>query len=138
MKDGDVLLYLDCGCELDVNKSSKIQAMLKLVERELLIGTIFSPLHDDISWTKYDLIDRIKAPIDTLKTPQRQTGAILFLVCSKTRQLVNEWLDFCNDYHNFDDSPSVLPNASTFVEHRHDQSVFSLLTKNIIYSVNIV
>ena len=33
MKDGDVLLYLDCGCELDVNKSSKIQSMLKLVER---------------------------------------------------------------------------------------------------------
>ena len=129
MKDGDVLLYLDCGCELDVNKHSKIQSALKLVERELLMGTICSPQHDDESWTKYDVIECIKAPIDTLKTPQRQAGALIFLVCPKTRRLVNEWYELCCDYHNIDDSPSVLANAPNFVEHRHDQSVFSLLTK---------
>ena len=41
----------------------------------------------------------------------------------------------CKNNHGYnlqflvDDSPSVLANAPNFVEHRHDQSVFSLLTK---------
>lgn len=129
MKDGDVLLYLDCGCELDVNKRIKLQTMLTLVERELFIDTIFSPLHDDESWTKYDLIDRMKLPMDTLKTPQRQAGALLVSICPKTRNLIDEWYELCCDYRNIDDSLSILPNAPTFVEHRHDQSVLSLLCK---------
>lgn len=29
--------------------------------------------------------------------------------------------------HLVDDSPSLLPNAHGFKEHRHDQSIFSLL-----------
>ena len=33
------------------------------------------------------------------------------------------------NYHFIDDSPSIYINFSCFVEHRHDQSIFSLLTK---------
>jgi hypothetical protein len=139
MKDGDILLYMDCGCELDIEKSSRIQEKITLVKHELLIGTIFSPHHTDASWTKRDVIDRIRLPMNLLSTPQRQAGALLFLVCPRTRILVHEWYALCCDYHNIDDSPSILPNAPTFVEHRHDQSVFSLLSKkhNLVSSYSL-
>jgi hypothetical protein len=127
MKDGDVLLYLDCGCEMDSRKSPLLRQMIKMVETESLIGTYTG--HDDTRYTKYDLINLITPPMNTMTHAQHQAGALLWLVCPKTRKLVNEWYDLCCDYHNIDDSPSILPNPINFIEHRHDQSVFSLLTK---------
>ena len=64
-----------------------------------------------------------------LNTEQRQAGALLFKICNKTRDLVNQWYELCCDYHNIDDSPSITKNLDCFKEHRHDQSIFSLLTK---------
>jgi hypothetical protein len=64
-----------------------------------------------------------------LDTDQRQGGANLFLVCKETRLLVNEWYEISSYYHNIDDSASVMRNFNCFIEHRHDQSIFSLLTK---------
>ena len=46
-------------------------------------------------------------------------------------KLVSEWynLMISQNYHLIDDSPSIISNDITFVEHRHDQSCFSLLMK---------
>ena len=35
-----------------------------------------------------------------------------------------------SDYHFSTDSPSVRANDRSFVEHRHDQSIFSVLAKS--------
>jgi hypothetical protein len=127
LKDGDVLLYMDCGCELDAAKRHRLHATMKLVETELLMGTCTG--HDDQTYTKRDLVECIQPPLDCLSTVQHQAGVLLWYVCPKTRQLVDEWYTLCCDYRNIDDSPSLSPNVANFVEHRHDQSVFSLLTK---------
>lgn len=60
---------------------------------------------------------------------QHQATTNMFLVSDKTLNLVNEWYDLACDYHNIDDSPSVAENTEFFKEHRHDQFIFSLLTK---------
>jgi hypothetical protein len=52
--------------------------------------------------------------------------AFLYL---NSKELVSEWYTLSCDYHNIDDTPSILPNLENFKEHRHDQSIFSLLTK---------
>jgi len=52
-------------------------------------------------------------------------------MCKDTRDLVNEWYNLSCDYHLIDDSSSVAQNFDCFKEHRHDQSILSLLTKNI-------
>ena len=40
------------------------------------------------------------------------------------------------NYHFIDDSPSILKNDNSFSEHRHDQSIFSLLIKSNKYKLN--
>ena len=64
-----------------------------------------------------------------MDTLQRQGGTNLFLVCKETLHLVNEWYKLACDYHILDDSPSIAKNSRHFKDHRHDQSIFSLLTK---------
>ena len=66
----------------------------------------------------------------------------MFLICPETRKLVNEWYDLCCDYENIDESKdnSSEPTITNvrFHQHRHDQSIFSLLTKKYnIYSYGI-
>ena len=137
LKDGDVLLYMDCGCELIPEKRQRLQGEMNHVETELLMGTYTG--HDDQIHTKHDLVDRIQPPPDSLSAQQHQAGVLLWYVCPKTRQLVDEWYELCCDYRNIDDSPSLSPNAPHFIDHRHDQAVFSLLTKkHALFSKHVV
>jgi hypothetical protein len=127
MSDGDILLYLDCGCELDCKKKDALLKFFDDVKTEKIIG---SSTRIERDWNKMDLIVKLDMSNNTcLDTSQNQAGALLFLVCSETRKLLDEWYTLACDYHNIDDSPSVLPNFKCFKEHRHDQSIFSLLTK---------
>lgn len=128
MADGDVLLYLDCGCEIDVRKTDQLREYLtEYVNEAPVIGSITFP---ERAWTKQDLIDHIGVKdVADLESPQCQAGALLFRVCEDTRRLVKEWYTIGCNYECIDDSPSNAPNCPEFQEHRHDQSIFSLLVK---------
>ena len=128
MADGDILLYLDCGCELTPDCKNKLLECIDTVKTDKIVGT--STYSAERNWNKLDLINKLDMnKNEYLDTDQRQAGAVLFLVCKETRLLVNEWYEISGDYHNIDDSVSITPNFECFIEHRHDQYVFSLLTK---------
>ena len=64
-------------------------------------------------------------------SPQYQSGVIFIRKEPKTVALVKAWLDmYYENFYLVDDTPSQSPNEERFVEHRHDQSVFSLLLKS--------
>jgi len=130
LQDGDILMYLDCGCEIEISKKRILQKYLELVKTEKFIGTMADIDYKEKQWTKMDLIVKLDMHDEKYLIPtQHQGGTNLFLVCDKTRELVNTWYELCCDYHNIDDSPSIHQNLPEFFEHRHDQSVFSLLIK---------
>ncbi len=137
LNDGDILLYLDCGCEISNNKKNKMINYINII-KDVYIITSFTFIEKD--WNKMDLILYLNAnSTEILETPQRQAGAILLYVCDKTRKLVNEWYDTACNYNLIDDSISNAKNYTGFKEHRHDQAIFSLLTKkyNIKNTYNI-
>jgi hypothetical protein len=127
MQDGDKLIYLDAGCEIDLNKKNSLLQHLTYVEEDYLIG---SSTCFEREFCKIDLILKLDM-LDPkyLETYQRQGGAVIYLVCPKTRDFINQWYDLCCDYHLLDDSPSQHNNLPGFQEHRHDQAIFSLLSK---------
>jgi len=132
MKQGDKLLYLDCGCEIDIYEKNDIVYFLKLINSEYIIGSVY-PIMEK-KHNKMDLILKLDMLDEKyLISNQHQACAILFLICDKTINIVNEWYDLACCYHNIDDTPSITPNLDCFIEHRHDQSIFSILTKK--YSI---
>ncbi len=46
-----------------------------------------------------------------------------------TRSIIDFWYNIGCNYHMIDDSPSIKENYNNFIEHRHDQAIFSLLLK---------
>jgi len=133
MKDGDILLYLDCGCEIDVKKKTNLETCFEQVKKDKIVGTMCGNEksgHLEKDWTKMDLILKLNANESKyVDTVQRQGGTNMFYVCNETRKMIDEWYEISSIYHLLDDSKSINKNYPTFREHRHDQSIFSLLTK---------
>ena len=79
-------------------------------------------------WTKRDLLEKLGMS----DTTSGQLMATSFIIRNtpETHTLVRQWRDLCEQYALIDDEPSVAgPEANGFREHRHDQSVWSLLRK---------
>lgn len=140
MNDDDILLYLDSGCELNYRAKNKFMEYVELTKTKKIIGT--SAGSNDCNYTKMDLIKYLNMQNDVslLQLPHMQACALLILKCKETVDLCNEYYDIgSNNYHFIDDTPSIEPNFSIFREHRHDQSIFSLLVKKhklINYDLN--
>ena len=138
LEDGDILLYLDCGCELDIREKEHLHYYMEAVKKEKLIGCDTYCMEQ--MWNKQDLMDTLNMNENKhMLSSQREAGALLILVCEETRDLVNQWYELGCTYHNIDDSPSISSNFIGFKEHRHDQSIFSLLAKkyNLVSAINL-
>lgn len=133
MDDGDVLLYLDMGCHLNSRGKEKLLAYWKEV-RQNESGFLVTQLEverKECFWTKGDLLDhfQMRGRAD-MHSSQYQGGVIFIRKEPQTIALVQSWLDlYYEDFHLVDDTPSRSPNEAGFVQHRHDQSVLSLLLK---------
>lgn len=131
--EGDILLYLDAGCEVDIRKKHIMKQFFDYINDNLIIT---SPNWPEYMWNKMDLIEHLQMNNKKhLDSWQHQGGVIMFLKCSKTMKLVNEWYNTACKYNLLDDTPSKIPNLPGFVEHRHDQSIFSLLVKKNNFNI---
>jgi len=128
LNQGDILLYLDAGCEVNIQKKNKIKNLFQIVKKDYIIGTTTRYLEK--CWTKRDIFVELNCDNEKYwNSNQRQGGVNMFLKCNKTMKLIEEWVYYSSKYNLIDNSPSKNKNLNGFVENRNDQSIFSLLTK---------
>lgn len=90
------------------------------------------PTWPDREWTKGDLFDHfgVRDNSEITDTPTVQAGLLFVRKSAVAEKILRQWLDvYYYDFHLADDSPSRSPNLEGFREHRHDQSIFSILAK---------
>ena len=132
MDDGDILIYADSGCSL-INTPAALKRLnqyITLCNRLENANISFQMCFPEKKYTKMDLFHRLDVNNnDMLNSGQLVGGIFILRKCLKTVNLINEYYQLSQDYHLIDDSPSIIPNNSEFIDHRHDQSLFSLLRK---------
>jgi len=128
MNDGDLLMYLDSGCEIDVRKKDELALYLEHVNANGIWGNNVQ-LSNDITYTKRDLSILFDLPDEVLKLGHIQAGVLILKKDQRIVDLVSEWYSICESYRLINDDPSIIENFPTFVDHRHDQSVFNLVLK---------
>jgi hypothetical protein len=128
MPEGGTLVYIDAGCEINGNARKRF-AEYVAPARESPTGMIAFRLPlEERRYTKGDVFEALDAW--HLKDTLQLVGGVLVMQSSDaSRSLVGEWLARAETYHLISDAPSIVPNAADFVVHRHDQSLFSLLSK---------
>ena len=130
IKDGDILVYADTGCHLKKEYIDKMKNYIEYAEKYDIVA--FELSIPDKFYTKSDLFNYFNVLNNKEITDTNTRCATSFVIkkTDKTIRFVNEWLKIF--YYNFnlaDDTPSVIKNLDGFVEHRHDQSIFSILSK---------
>lgn len=128
--EGDYLVYIDSGA-VYINK---IQYLIDCMEQEETPLMIFSLEQERIEKgnTKRDAF--VLTGCDEARytdTPQSIGG---YFVCKKAPEVeayLDEVLQYAQDIRIISDRPNVmgLPNYAEFADHRHDQSVISLMSK---------
>jgi hypothetical protein len=131
---GDLVLYLDAGNHLNkkgkkrlIEYFDKLQSSSKNV-----LATELDRQKLEKFWTKADLLEYLGVANNSsiINSPQLQSGIILLKKNTKSIELIDNWANiFSENFSLIDDSESVNPNHRGFVEHRHDQSAFSVLCK---------
>ena len=130
LQDGDYLIYTDAG-SIYVNK---IQYLIDCMEKEGLEIMVFS-LQQEMLERKYTKRDAfLLMDCDTpeyVDTPQSIGGYVILKKSDFVEKFLAEDLTYAQDARMITEIDNMLgkPNYEGFVAHRHDQSVWSLMTK---------
>lgn len=133
MNDGDILLYMDLGSHLNIKGCERLQEYFILTDKsETGILAFRSPEHIDKTLTKMDVFKYfgVEDNKQYTNTTQIEAGHLFIKKSDFTVSFINEWLNVIyNDFSLITDSPSKEKNFEEFKDHRHDQSIFSILAK---------
>jgi len=128
LEDGDILVYGDAGNEIKGSKEECLDLFNKVNLPSKQIPIIATKVGWNIRWIKSDLYFRMGFRIFYPFKIMVEANRILFKKNLATINFVKEWLHYCTiDYRNIDESKSRIPQLPFFVQHRYDQSVFSIL-----------
>jgi hypothetical protein len=135
MNSNDILVYADAGCTINKNGIQRLKDYLHIVDKThcgILTFQHDSAPHLEKEYTKGDLFafTNTNSQSSIYNTPQLWAGSFIIRKCELSSSFVEEWYDLCHNHFDLiTDQPSRTPNFPCFIEHRHDQSAFSVLLK---------
>lgn len=129
---GDVIVWADAGCIL--NSEAENTLLSHIDQARLSEGglVVFEQIQIEKNWSKRDLLNYLHATEEIENTGQLWAGSWIAVKNQASTKMIDQWYDICRNHFDLvSDKKSKTPNYPTFVEHRWDQSVFSVLVKKI-------
>lgn len=126
--EGEIVMYTDSASHFIASAAP----LLLLPEKYQQDIIPFALEHPEAHWTKRDafvLMDCDNRGFE--KLPQRLASFMVARKSANSIQFFKEYLHYCCNPQILTDLENIcgLPNYPGFKDHRHDQSIFSLLTK---------
>ena len=131
LNENDVLVYIDAGSTINPNGLPRLNEYV-----DLLNNSDYGVLSFQLSWwpekcwTKRILLEYFgfDADNETLNSGQCLGGLQVIKKNKHSVELVSKWFELASIYQFIDDT-KISNENSEFMEHRHDQSIYSLLVK---------
>ena len=152
--NNSIVQYTDVGCHLNINGLKRLKQYFNLCSKKGILTFQYKlprqkklkPFKNmkfqrylEHEYTKMDLYKYLIKKNNTkiFNSEQIMSGIIFFKKNKFSVDLLNIWEKILKKDNLIDDSKSYLSNHKKFVEHRHDQSAFSLICKKKgIYSIS--
>jgi hypothetical protein len=126
--EDDFLVYADAGCEFVPGNRQELIDWLP-TEAECDLSAIpLDSFHTNVRWTNSCCLLHLENTEEFLKQPMFAATFMFLRNTSRSRHLATKWLGWSvyDDYCCLVDRQGDLERPE-FEEHRHDQSIFSLL-----------
>ena len=127
MGQDDILFYADSGSEF-IENMDDFFCLQQNLKQDIVI---FQLEHIEREFTKADAFLLMQCDWQRCKdTPQFSASFISLMKTFETAEFVGEWLTYVQDSRIITPQESIFAvNPRNFKEHRHDQSVLSILAK---------
>jgi hypothetical protein len=128
INNDDILFYSDSGITF-IKPLDDIIEIMEFTDNKLLLFEL-EDFHPNKRWTKRDTFHYMGLDEEPyLSSPQILASYILMKKNDFVVSFIDEWLSYSEDYRLITDSPNEcgLNNYPEFYDHRHDQSILSLL-----------
>lgn len=130
--ENDFIVYADAGCGIRPGVKHTLDRWIHLTREHPTHRLAFQINTIEKEYTKDELFSFLNCDTDDVKnTCQYMGGVQIYQNTPENKEFLRKYkqiLSFDN-YHYISDEPSRLPNAPNFKDHRHDQSVLSLMYK---------
>lgn len=126
MRDGDILVYADAGCSINSGGKARFGNYIDMLNTTESGVLAFQLEHKERAYTKrrvYDFFDMSPEDDESL---QNCPGIILLKKTANSANLVARWYEITQEHDLINDDVSSNEHPE-FTEHRHDQSIWSML-----------
>jgi hypothetical protein len=129
IEDGDVLIYCDAGSRINRNGEKRFEDYINMVLQSPTGSLDFGLFWREYQYTKREVFEFFQSPPQIINSGQLVGGILLLKKCPHTEMLVNKWYDTAVNHPFLFTDNSVQQQHPGFIEHRHDQSIFSVIRK---------
>ena len=129
IQDGDIVIYVDAGCQLSLYGKNRFEKYINYIERKNYLF-FHMPPHLEKSYTAKKIVDLLNVTSKELDDPQIQATFFGLKKNEQSVELIKSWKEVvhtCNGYYV--DDLNIRSVDSSFIDYRHDQSILSLLVK---------
>ena len=143
LNEGDLLFYADAGTTIVEHRDNRFRAYCDLLSSSSKPVIIFSSGYQERPFHKMEVLKRFQMDGVTLDKNENflnsfavEAGIFMCRKSSYTLSFVQEWFDLMTEdnYVLTTDESTYDTQVEGFIDHRHDQSIYSLLISK--YNVN--
>ena len=134
MKTNDILFYLDCGSSIINNNVERLDNYINIL-KDYDVMVFDNPDHKTKKYVKMNVINEFNIEDDILEQNLIEGGCIILKNTKKTKEFIDEWKRYMikDNYQLVNDDLLNLPQHEEFMEHRHDQSILTILARQKDY-----
>ena len=136
--DFDLIFYADAGCEFLVNSWTKKELRHLLTTAYELGGVAEQLDYPEKQYSKKGLVNYFSLSEHDLNIGQIQATWSIWKNSVNSKAIAKEWVRLSHPYLNFWHNPEGLEireQSHEYIDHRRDQSIFSILWKKSNYFV---
>jgi hypothetical protein len=129
VNENDIIFYLDSQYYFTENFTNLYQEYMQNNDILIWKNKPNCPVYFMKNFCKMDVIKKYNLYDKVFKENLEDcwAGAIIIKKTQNTIKYMKEWLDMCCVYEDITDSASIEKNDQQYREHRHDQSLLSIV-----------
>ena len=126
LAENDVLVYADSGCSINKRGISRFNEYIQYANHPSGVVCFQMPIYPEFHWTKEEVFAEMGR--EHYSSPQICATYIIIRKCDASLKILQEWSRLTQRYDLINDT-QMLPRNLGFRDHRHDQSIWSILNK---------